>query len=259
MLFYRFFAICLALVLFSTGCKTTVLPHKDQEQYAEFAPVDADPLHFSFDWRMGVTDSIRAGSALFFRCTVPHSAGHITTVHLVDKYNSQYGIAANVNAVEGSEHTLLVFAFTPEETAKLPAGTYSMAVSIGTETGEHLTSALLSFALLAPDTPLSKHALTNERRRFAALLSLQGDEESFATVAASVLPPNGEDDVISRVLALFHQSSIRVGQQSGVGSSVTALNDYANATLLSQRERAAALLALSEAQLRAESELKNDR
>lgn len=254
----RIFTVCLALALFCIACKSTVLPREEQEQYASFASPSADPLHFSFDWRMGVADSLRAGSALFFRCTVPHSAGRITTAHLVDKYNSQYGIKMNLHTVEGEENTLLVFSFAPEETAHLPAGTYFMAAEIRTETGARFTSALLPFVLLAPDAPLSAQARTNERRRFAALLSLQGDDESFAAVATSVFPPNGEDDVLSHILGLLHRQHIRVGS-SEVVSPTAALSDYAHASPLSQRERTVAALALDEARIRAEAEAKSGR
>lgn len=251
---YRSTVLSIVLALFCIACKNNVLPRQGQAQYAAFAPADADPLHFSFDWRMGVTDSLRSGSALFFRCSVPRSAGRIATVHLVDKYNSQYGIKMERIAIEGEEHTLLLFAFTPEETAKLPAGQYFMAAEVRTENGEHFTSALLSFSLLAPDTPLGERAQTNERRRFAALLLLQGDEESFTAVAKSVLPPQGQEDVISHVLALSRQSAVRVGSSA---SPVAALNDYAHASHLSPRERALAVLALNEAQLRTEADAKS--
>lgn len=253
---YRITALFICLALCSIACKNNVLPRQEQEQYARFAPADADPLHFSFDWRMGVADSLRSGSALFFQCRVPRSAGRITSVHLVDKYNSQYGIKTDMKTVEGEKNTLLLFAFTPEETAKLPAGLYSMAVEVRTEHGEPLTSALLSFSLLASDVALSEKDHTNERRRFAALLLLQGDEESFTAVATTVFPPQGQEDVISHVLALFRQDAVRFRSEH---SPVTALNNYAHASHLSPRERALAMLAVNEAQIRAEADIRTDK
>lgn len=234
--------LCIALVC--TACKTTTSSHQEQALYAQFAPSDADPLHFSFDWRMGLADTVRAGSALFFRFELPASMGRIVALHVIDRFASQYGISHTPELIETPQKTLGILAFPPEETAQLPAGPYSFAVEVRTDRGK-VVSRLLDLRLLPADAAISPQALDNERRRFAALLQLRNDRESFKAVAHLALAQ--EDDVLARLLRFYQHTAL------------DSLDAYAGSSTVPAGERDIAALALEELRARSGDDLKNDK
>lgn len=258
MIFSRSFVLML-LCLCCFSCRSAI-PTRQDAAYASFASADNDALRFSFDWRMGLADSLRAGSALFFRFELPPDrARYIKAFHVVDRFASQLGVASQLLLVEGRDKTIGIVALAPEETASLPAGFYEVAVEIQFADGEILLSKLLPFSLLPRGYGLGETQTDEERRRFAALLQLQNDKPSYDAVAPLVVEPDYQHSILARLLQ-FYNANVQQPVAGVQGyEAAQRLDDWAQTADLSVREREISILALEEVHARAHGAVKNDR
>lgn len=256
----RFLALLFALLLPIVSCRHAA-PQEKQTAYAEFPSASADPLQFGFDWRMGLADTIRAGSAMFFRFELSGGQAEqpprIAEINIVDRFASQYGIGHELTLVEGREKVIGIVSLAPEETAKLPAGPYELAVELRLENGTVLLSHLLPFELLPRTRPLGERQRAEERRRFAALLQLRGDRNSYDVVAPHVL--DASPDILVYLLRYYGANAQAPVTGEREGDAVRRLSEYTREGELSVRERELAILALEELYARHSGTVRSDK
>ncbi len=260
MLYLRLFTLFLLCAVGCFSCRSAAPAQRDVP-YASFASAENDVLRFSFDWRMGLADSLRAGSALFFRFELPpDKKEEIKAFHVVDRFASQFGVSSRLLLVEGREKTIGILAFSPEETAALPAGFYEVAVEIQFASGEVLLSKLLPFSLLPRDQALDEAMADEERRRFAALLQLNNDKNSYDVVAPLVVEPVYQHSILARLLRFYDATMQRPPVTGAHEDEVTQkLDEWTKTGELSVREREISILALEEVYARVHGSVKNGR
>ncbi len=255
----RIYALFLLCLFGCISCQSAASVRREAD-FPAFASADRDLLRFSFDWRMGQPDSLRAGSALFFRFELPsEKTGEIKDFHVVDKFASQFGIDYKLVFVEGREKTIGILSFSPEETAELPAGLYDIAVEIQFADDAILLSKLLPFRLLPRDTPLDEARASEERRRFAALLQLNNDKSSYDAVAPLVVEPAYQSNILARLLRFYDANVQRPSAGAEERQVVQNLTEWTRDTSLSVSERELSILALEEVYARYNGSVRNGR
>lgn len=257
----RFLRASVLLLFCAVGvfsCRSSELVGRSREGCLRFAFAESDSMRFGFDWRMGLTDSLRAGSALFFRFELlPETAREVKNIYVVDKYASQIGVDYSLRLVEGQEKSIGIIAFAPEASASLPAGVYDIALEIQLSNGSQLSSKLLSFSLLPRDYALSSAALAEERRRFAAFLQLNNDKRSYDAVAPIVVEPASQENILARLLRFYDLNIQYPSTGEPEQHRIQELSTWSRDTALSVRERELSILALDEVYTRSRAQIRS--
>lgn len=248
---------CLLQILCACSSGSSAGKHAEAIRL-KLAGTKADTFKLLPDWRMGTSQELRSGSALFFRFSYPNTfesdARDIGELHLVDPRGSQFSANYEVKTFHGSERSICVIALQPEQTYYLPAGSYSVAVEGRFKNGEAFKTTAVEFILLDKDARLADKDKLSEHERFAAHLLFSGDEESYQAVLPLLVDnlksrESGEIHILTRLLQRYHGATVlsETGERTDSLGELLVLSDDAK---LSTRERELSILALEEMYIR---------
>ncbi len=256
-----FCALTLILALSFCACSGGAsISDRQDELHSALAATRFDTLRLHRDWRMGSLDTLRAGTALFFRFSWLNNnedePRELSELHLVNREGAQYPLELTPRVFHGDEKSVCIISVAAEQSFYLPAGLYYFAAE-GRFTDETaFKTNYIECKLLDTEARISESAKLNERERFAAYLLFTGEEESFDNVIHVLLEnlkseEGSQASVLTRLLQNVHTSR----QQNETGArllKVDSVLDLAADSSLSTYERELSIFALEELYFRSQ-------